>query len=793
MIRWPLYASVVIAILVPAAFVGAGAESLPPQITHVSVNSVAFSPDGRSVLSGGVRGDFTPKLWDVASGQLLRTFVGHYGGVISVAFSPDGASVVSASGDDTLRLWDTATGQPLKTLLKPIAGHTLGPANSVAFSPDGRTLMSAQDNLLRLWDVASGRLLKDIVDHDYVAESSSSSSVDVMSVAFSPDGRTVLSGSDDKMLRLWDVASSRLLMTFAGHQERVTSVAFSPDGRSVLSGSNDDTLKLWDVASGRLLSTFTPPGRSSVNSVAFSPDGASVVSAQDDTTVRLWDVATGRLVKTFTGLPVQVGADSVAFSPDGRTVVAGSGGSDYGRLMMWDVASGEVSSFPPVALFAAGAAPGVGHRREVKAAAFSPDGRTVLSAGADATLRLWDVASGRLMRAGPSAVNCIAFSPDGRTVLSGTSDGMLELWDATTGRQFKILTPSRDPGDHAPMNSVAFSPDGRTVLSAESNLLQLWDLASGELLRTIVDHELNGQVRLPYSAGVHIYVKSVTFSPDGQTVLSGSQDGMLRLWDVASSRLLKTLMGHSDGVMSVAFSPDGRSALSGSDDDTLKLWDVASGRLRRTFEGHQRGVESVAFSPDGRSLLSGSADDKLKLWDAASGRLLKTLTGHGDIVRSVAFSPDGRSVLSASDDRTLKLWDVASGEVLATFPPGTGDGLKAPPDATPLSAAVGAETEYYRAFYSTTLPDAVGFPRLRTKMLRLPANVGWEQVTAHYQAQLAGDWEAEPADRTPSGLGLRVRVWRQGDRHFAVGLVDETRQDARGPFHILLVMSQPGD
>jgi hypothetical protein len=222
------------------------------------------------------------------------------------------------------------------------------------------------------------------------------------------------------------------------------------------------------------------------------------------------------------------------------------------------------------------------------------------------------------------------------------------------------------------------------------------------LLKTIVDHELIGQVRLPYSAGVHIYVKSVTFSPDGQTVLSGSQDGMLRLWDVASSRLLKTLMGHSDGVMSVAFSPDGRSALSGSDDDTLKLWDVASGRLRRTFEGHQRGVESVAFSPDGRSLLSGSADDKLKLWDAASGRLLKTLTGHGDIVRSVAFSPDGRSVLSGSDDRTLKLWDVASGEVLATFPPGTGDGLKAPPDATPLSAAVGAETEYYRAFYSTT-------------------------------------------------------------------------------------------
>jgi WD40 repeat protein len=172
----------------------------------------------------------------------------------------------------------------MKTMVKPIAGHTLGPVNSVAFPPDGRTLVSAQGNLLRLWDVASSRLVRDIVDHDYVGESSSSSSIDVRSVAFP------------------------------------TAAA-----RRALSGSNDDTLKLWDVASGRLLSTFTPPGNWSVNAVAFSPDGASVVSAQQDSTVRLWDVATRRLLKTFTGL--QDGATAVAFSPDGRTVGGGQRGA----------------------------------------------------------------------------------------------------------------------------------------------------------------------------------------------------------------------------------------------------------------------------------------------------------------------------------------------------------------------------------------------------------------------------------------------------------------------------------
>ncbi|VFM94970.1 MAG: WD40 repeat [Candidatus Kentron sp. G] len=245
--------------------------------------------------------------------------------------------------------------------------------------------------------------------------------------------------------------------------------------------------------------------------------------------------------------------------------------------------------------------------------------------------------------------DCIRFSPDGRRLLSGSWDNTLKLWDAATGREMRAFR-----GHKGDVWSVALSPDGRQVLSGgDDHTLRLWDVATGRAVRTFRGH-----------GGI---VYSAAFSPDGRQALSGSWDDTLRLWNVATGRELRAFRGHERGVLSAAFSPDGKQALSGSADKTLRLWDVASRREMRVFRGHENTIFSVAFSPDGRQALSGSGDKTLRFWDVATGRATRASRGHESSIFSVAFSPDGRAALSGSHDKTLRLWDVATGKPIHTL------------------------------------------------------------------------------------------------------------------------------
>jgi WD40 repeat protein len=511
-------------------------------------------------------------------------------------------------------------------------GHT-GIVMSVAFSPDGKTLASdSWDKTIRLWDVATSQPIgQPLTGHtDYVA-----------SVAFSPDGKTLASGSWDKTIRLWDVATGKSIsQPLTGHTDDVGSVAFSPDGKTLASGSWDKTIRLWDVATGQPIGQPLTGHTEAVLSVAFSPDSKTLASGSWDHTIRLWDVQTRKPI----GKPLEehiAVVSSVSFSPDGKTLASGS--SDK-SIILWDVATGQPIGKPLI-----------GHTANVNSLAFSPDGRRLASGSDDKTIIIWNVAEGKSvgerLTGHTGAVFSVAFNPDGKHLASGGVDPSIIFWNFEPGEPIgQPLT-----GQISSVASVAFSPDSKILAVGHDffdHTIVLWDVATGQLI---------GQPLIGHTAAV----LSVAFSPYGKTLASGSWDKTIRLWNVATGQPIgQPFIGHTDGVMSMAFSPDGKTLASGSWDNTIRLWNVATGQpIGQPLTGHTLPVTSVAFSPDGQTLASGSRDRTVRLWDVGTGKPIgKPLTGSEAEINSLAFSLDGKTLGAGNDFHSTDLWDVATGD-----------------------------------------------------------------------------------------------------------------------------------
>jgi len=508
--------------------------------------------------------------------------------------------------------------------LLTLKGHR-DSVTSVAFSPDGRKLATGSwDGAAKLWNIGGGQELATLKGHRSY----------VFSVAFSPDGKRLATGSWDRTVKLWDADTGQELATLKGHGDGVWSVAFSPDGKRLATGSRDRTAKLWDAVTGQELTTLKGHG-DYVYSVAFSPDGKRLATGSWDHTAKLWDVGAGQELVTLKGHGNAVLA--VAFSPDGKKLATGS--MDH-TVKLWDAAAGhELATLK-------------GHGDEVLSVSFSPDGKKLATGSRDRALKLWDAGAGQelaTLKGHGDYVTSVAFSPDGKLLATGNADHTAKLWDAVNGQE---LTTLKGHGDE--VHSAAFSPDGKKLATgSRDGAAKLWDAVTGRELAILRGHR-DG-------------VWSVAFSPDGKALATGGYDGAAKLWDVGGGQVLATLKGHADMVYSVVFSPDGKKLATGSRDGTAKLWDAVTGRELATLKGHKSAVYSVAFSPDGRRLVTGSYDRTAKLWDVGGGQELATLKGHGDGVRSMAFSPDGKMLVTGSYDRTIKLWDVGAGQERATF------------------------------------------------------------------------------------------------------------------------------
>jgi WD40 repeat protein len=390
----------------------------------------------------------------------------------------------------------------------------------------------------------------------------------VRRVAFSNDGKTVLTASNDKSARLWDL-NANLLQVFNGHTDNILSIAFSPDGKTILTGAADRTARVWDLNGNTLLVLRGHGG--DVNSVVFDPDGVSALTFCADGVARKWDISQGKF-KDLTGIKSTV--TGVQFSPDGKSIMTVTGTPDP-SLKIWDTDGNYRQTF----------------RFLVNTAAFSPDGNNILIGGLGAQLlspegKILKTFIGHIMD-----VTSVAFSPDGKTILTGGADKTARIWDLS-GKIKIILTGHSDA-----VTATAFSPDNKTILTGSyDKTARLWDI-DGNLLRVF-----NGHTDA---------INSACFSPDGKNVLTASDDNTARLWDLTGN-CVQVLSGHTGWVVSAAFSPDGERIITGSTDNTARVWDL-EGNTIQVIRGFNKSVTSVAFSPDGKKVLIGSEDNIARL------------------------------------------------------------------------------------------------------------------------------------------------------------------------------------
>jgi WD40 repeat protein/transcriptional regulator with XRE-family HTH domain len=550
------------------------------------IYQLTFSPDSRYVFTHlGVRGDsFRGAMWDIRSGQQVFQFTQPALCNRSM-YSPDGKYLTVGCENNTVQIWDWQTSRLVRKFILPSEQDLV----VLYISSDTQYVVSCLwlkwGHTMQVWKL--GDTITKVSEFPY---SSNVTNYSYNPIMVSSDGRYVLVGDMDGTTHLMDTITGEEIRAFEA-KNTVMSVAFSPDGNTILISSQDQFVRLYNRQTGEELRSIPLTDWAWV--ATFTPDGKYVLAGSDTGFVRMWKVQPRPHLPVFTGHTDVVFSSS--FSPDGQLLA--TGGLD--GLRLWQSSTGQLLRDLPEAGSLAGGTE------------FSADGRHLLSGNITGVATLWDVLTGQAERQfiHPSnfQIYDVAFSPDGRSILTagvgegagGETSETVWLWDAevTAEPKLKINT------DGHPVFQAVFSPDGKYILEgSDEPVARLWDAKTGALVREFTGHT--------------DWVTGVTFSMDGKTIATASRDNTARVWNAQTGQEIRQFLGHIEAVSSVAFSPDGLILATASADGTIRLWNVETGKELRRMAGHTAGVENAIFSPDGKLIASAGDDGIARLWDA---------------------------------------------------------------------------------------------------------------------------------------------------------------------------------
>ena len=642
--------------------------------------------------------------------------------------------------------------------------------NTVQFSPNGKWIVtSSNDKTAGVWDIESGRAIAILRGHEKA----------ILDAEWSPDGERVATGSDDNTARVWDAKTGALLLTLTGHSGSVQWVRFSPDGGRIATKSNDKTVRIWDARDGASIASLSFQSHG-IHAAQWSPDGQRIVTACDDRTAQVWNARDGKLIVTLLGHGGAVlGAQ---FSPDGQRVVTASWDK---TARVWDAQDGKVLATLE------------GHQEGVRNAQFSPDGELVVTASDDDTARIWESKTGKLhatFTGHRADVTNVQFSGDGRRLLSFSSDGTAQLWDADSGAGLAIF---RGPNL---IRSAQFSPDGSRIATAGDRIARVWPAESRRLL-----------VNLRPPAGM---VRNLQFSPDGERILTSSlstkfQD-VARIWKLRGDEGVVTLrdrdekntkpglgtVGLPREMTSIGFSPAGDLVVTGyrgggenwsvkarklvpsSVKATAKVWNAKTGALIRELEGHTLTIDGAAISADGARIVTASVDRSARIWSLHDGKLERVLEHPTQVLRA-QFSPEGERIATSSTDNIVRLWNAQTGQLLVSCTGHTGPikGIQFSPDGNRLlTASVDRTARIWDAQTGKLLTTLHGH---RGSVLSANFCSNGEEIVTAANDRTACIWNA----RTGALLAtLRAQADKNPGEMFKVGgyRVDQTRDKSSG-------------